>query len=179
MTIWNYPSNAALFHDQSRRCASFHHSFLFNRVSSSVNSHVSKDDDMKCPSRTSLFHHQSWSVHLFDIHSNATICPYRSIAMFQKMTIWRCPSSTSLFSRLLSGVTRSWTIFEQRCPQYDLNVLVHWLYFFEHHCLQFTDSSFNHLSLSRSCSEYCLFFPSQGPLYCSRLLNFSRSVEER
>jgi len=133
----------------------------------------------KCPSRTSLFHHQSWSVHLFDIHSNATVCPYRSIAMFQKMMIWRCPSSTSLFSQLLSGVTRSWTIFEQHCPQYDLNVLVHWLSFFEHHCLQFTDSSFNHLSLPHSWSEYCLFFLLRVHCIAPQLLNFSRSVEER
>jgi hypothetical protein len=38
------------------------------------------------------------------------------------------------------------------------NVLVHWLSFFEHHCLQFTDSSFNHFSLPHSWSEYCSFF---------------------
>jgi hypothetical protein len=36
-------------------------------------------------------------VYLFDIHLNAIVCQHRSIAMFQKMTIWRCPSSTSLF----------------------------------------------------------------------------------
>jgi hypothetical protein len=70
-------------------------------------------------------------------------------------------------------------IFEQHCPQYDLNVLVHLLSFFEHHCLQFTDSSFNHLSLPHSWSEYCLFFllrvyciaPS-----CSTFQGVSRSV---
>jgi hypothetical protein len=53
-----------------------------------------------------------------------------------------------------------------------------WLSFFEHHCLQFTDSSFNHLSLPHSWSEYYLFFPFQGPLYCPQLLKFSRSVED-
>jgi len=48
-------------------------------------------------------------------------------------------------------------VFEQHCLQYDLNVLVHWLSFFERHCPQLTDSSFNHLSLPPSWSEYCLF----------------------
>ncbi|KAL3609715.1 hypothetical protein D5086_000735 [Populus alba] len=37
----------ALFHSQSWWCASFHHSITFICVSSSIASHVSKDDDMK------------------------------------------------------------------------------------------------------------------------------------
>ena len=116
MTIWDCPSSAALFHSQSWWCASFHHSITFIRVSSSIASHVSKDNDMKVS--------------------------FRYI----------------LVSPLLTGFTRAWTILERHCPQYDLNVLVHWLSFFEHHCLQFTYSSFNHLSLPHSWSEYCLFF---------------------
>jgi len=63
-------------------------------------------------------------------------------------------------------------VFEQHCPQYDLNVLVHWLSFFEHHCPQLTDSSFNHLPLPHSWSEYCLFsflgstvLPPDGQLF--------------
>jgi hypothetical protein len=77
----------------------------------------------------------------------------------------------------LSGVTRSWTIFEQHCPQYDLNVLVHWLSFFEHHCLQYTDSSFNHLSLPPADLN-TVYFPTHDPLYCLQVVNFSRSVEK-
>jgi len=64
----------------------------------------------------------------------------------------------TFLSQLLTGFTRAWTILERHCPQYNLNVLVHWLSFFEHYCLQFIDSSFNHLSLPHSWSEYCLFF---------------------
>jgi hypothetical protein len=93
------------------------------------------------------------------------------------MIIWRYPSSVSLLSRLLTGFTRSWTIFEQHCPQYDLNVLVHWLSFFEHHCLQYTDSSFNHLSLPPAdLNTVC--FPTPDPLYCLQVVNFSRSVKK-
>jgi hypothetical protein len=130
------------------------------------------------PSSTTLFRNQSWwCAHLFNIHSNTTVFPHRSIAMFQKMMIWRFPSSVSLLSRLLTGFTRSWTIFEQHCPQYDLNVLVHWLSFFEHHCLQYTDSSFNHLSLPPAdLNTVC--FPTHDPLYCLQVVNFSRSVEK-
>jgi len=47
MTIWGFPSSATLFHSQSWWCASFCHSIKFIRVSSSIVSHVSKDDDMK------------------------------------------------------------------------------------------------------------------------------------
>ena len=116
MTIWDCPLSAALFHSQSWWCASFHHSITFTRVSSSIASHVSKDDDMKVS--------------------------FRYIFM----------------SPLMTRFTRAWTILEWHCPQYDLNVLVHWLSFFEHYCLQFTDSSFNHFSLPHSWSEYNLFF---------------------
>jgi len=116
MTIWDCPLSATLFHSQSWCCASFRYSITFIPVSSSIASHVSKDDDMKVSFR------------------------YTSV------------------SPLLTRFTRAWTILERHCPRYDLNVLAHWLSFFEHHCLQFTDSSFNHLSLPHSWSEYYLFF---------------------
>jgi len=34
--------------------------------------------------------------------------------------------------QLLLEFTRSWNVFEQYCPRCDLNVLVHWLSFFDH-----------------------------------------------
>ena len=52
-----------------------------------------------------------------------------------------------------------------------------WLAFFKHHCPQCIDSSFNHLSLPPSWSEYCLF-PFQDPLYSPQVVNFSRNVEK-
>jgi len=55
-------------------------------------------------------------------------------------------------------------VFEQHCPQCDLNVLVHWLFFFKHHGPQLTDSSFNHLSLPPSWSEYYLFSFSRSTI---------------
>jgi len=45
--IWKCSSSAALFDSQSWWCTSFQHSFTFNGVSTSVDGHVSKDDDMK------------------------------------------------------------------------------------------------------------------------------------
>jgi hypothetical protein len=56
-------------------------------------------------------------------------------------------------------------------------MLVHWFSFFEHHCLQCLDSSFDHLSLPPAdLNTTC--FPSQDPLYCPQMVNFSRSVEK-
>ena len=115
MTIWDCPLSAALFHSQSWWCASFHHSITFICVSSSIASHVSKDDDMK--------------------------------VSFKYI----------LVSPLPTGFTGAWAILEWQCPRHDLNVLVHWLSFFEHHCLQFTDSSFNHCliaDLSTACFSF-------------------------
>ena len=43
--------------------------------------------------------------------------------------------------------------------------------------MDFTDSSFDYLSLpSTDLNIVC--FPSQGPLYCPRLLNFSRMIKK-
>jgi hypothetical protein len=64
--------------------------------------------------------------------------------------------------QLLLEFTRSWNVFEQYCPRCDLNVLVHWLSFFEPHCALFIDSSLNHLSLPPSWAEYCLFSFSES-----------------
>jgi hypothetical protein len=69
-------------------------------------------------------------------------------------------------------------VFELYCSQYDLNMLVYWLSFFEPHCPQFIDLSFNHLSLSPSWSEYCLFFLLRVHYFAPWLLNFSRSIEK-
>jgi hypothetical protein len=69
-------------------------------------------------------------------------------------------------------------VFELYCSQYDLNMLVYWLSFFEPHCPQFIDLSFNHLSLSPSWSEYCLFFLLRVHYIAPWLLNFSRSIEK-
>ena len=58
---------------------------------------------------------------------------------------------------LLTGFPRAWAILEWHCPQYDLNVLIHWLSVFERHCLQFTDSSFKHCliaDLSTACFSF-------------------------
>jgi hypothetical protein len=38
------------------------------------------------PSSTTLFRNQSWWCASFHIRSNATVCPHRSIAMFQKIS---------------------------------------------------------------------------------------------
>jgi hypothetical protein len=37
-------------------------------------------------------------VHLFPIQLYSFVYPHRSIAMFQRMTIWKCPSGISLLS---------------------------------------------------------------------------------
>jgi hypothetical protein len=55
------------------------------------------------------------------------------------------PFKCSVAHQLLLKFTKSLTVFEQHCPQYDLNVLVQWLSFFEQLSPQFTDSSFDHL----------------------------------
>ena len=87
------------------------------------------------------------------------------------------PFKCSIAHQLLLKFTKSLTVFEQHCPQYDLNVLVHWLSFFEHHCFQYTDSSFNHLLLPPAdLNTAC--FSSQGPLYCPQVVKFSRSVKK-
>jgi len=60
------------------------------------------------------------------------------------MKIWRCPSGTSLLLIVVGVywiINRSWTSL----PLIDLNVLIHWLSFFEPYCPQFIDSSFDHL----------------------------------
>jgi hypothetical protein len=75
------------------------------------------------------------------------------------------------------GFTRSWTIFEQHCPQYDLNVLVRWLSFLD----TIVFSSLIHHSIIFHCliadlNTAC--FPTQDPLYCPQVINFLRSVEK-
>ena len=97
MMIWKCPSRISLFHHQSWWCASFWYSFNCNSMPTSVDIHISKDDDMKMSFRY-IFAPQSVFGELlpFIIHSNATICPHRSISIFQRMKTWRRPSSISL-----------------------------------------------------------------------------------
>jgi hypothetical protein len=101
--------------------------------------------------------------------------------MFQRITPrWRyevVPQVHRCFQLLLE-FTRSWNVFEQYCPRCDLNVLIHWLSFFEPHRPPFIDSSFSHHSFSPSWYEYCLFFLSRVHCIAPRWLNFSRSVEK-
>jgi hypothetical protein len=52
-----------------------------------------------------------------------------------------------------------------------------WLSFFEHHCPQLTDSSFNHLPLPPSWFEYCLFSFSRSTVL-PQVVNLSRSLEK-
>ena len=65
------------------------------------------------------------------------------------MKIWRCPSGTSLLSIVVGVywiINCSWTSL----PLIDLNVLIHWLSFF--------DSSFDHLYPPADLNTVC--FPS-------------------
>jgi hypothetical protein len=74
------------------------------------------------------------------------------------MKIWRCPSGTSLLSIVVGVywiINCSWTSL----PLIDLNVLIHWLSFFEPYCPQFIDSSFDHLYPPADLNTVC--FPSR------------------
>jgi len=69
-------------------------------MTTSVDNHVSKDDDMKMFFKCSIYSTVSLSgVHLFTIHLYSIVCPHWSIAMFQRMKILKCPSGISLFHR--------------------------------------------------------------------------------
>jgi hypothetical protein len=73
--------------------------------------------------------------------------------------------------------TRSQTVFEQQCPQ-----LIWMCSFIDYLSLKniafnWSDSSFDYLCLPLA-NLNIVCFPSHGPLYCPRLLNFSRSVEK-
>jgi hypothetical protein len=74
------------------------------------------------------------------------------------MKIWRCPSGTSLLSIVVGVywiINCSWTSL----PLIDMNVLIHWLSFFEPYCPQFIDSSFDHLYPPADLNTVC--FPSR------------------
>ena len=73
------------------------------------------------------------------------------------MKIWRYPLSAALLINCYWSSLNHRLSLNNIAPQNDLNVLVHYISFFEHHCAQLTDSSFNHLSLPSSWSEYYLF----------------------
>ena len=134
-----------------------------------------------CPSSVALFHSQSWWCASFPHSFKSSYMITFVRTMFQKITPrWRyevVPQMQHCF-QLLLDFTRSWNVFEQYCPRCDLNVLVHWLSFFEPHCPSFTDSLFNHLSLPLSWFEYCLFFLFRVHCIAPRWLNFSKSVEK-
>ena len=86
------------------------------------------------------------------------------------MKIWRCPSGTSLHSIVVEVywiINCSWTSL----PLIDLNVLVHWLSFFEPYCPQFIDSSFDCLYPPADLNTVC--FPSRRSIVLP-----PRSVEE-
>jgi hypothetical protein len=97
-------------------------------------------------------------VHLFNIHLHSIVCPHRSITMFKRLNPDTDVLQVHHHSYLLLEFTRSWLSLNNIAPWCDLNVLVHWLSFFEPHCPPFTDSLFSHLSLPPRWSEYCLFF---------------------
>jgi hypothetical protein len=87
-------------------------------------------------------HSQSWWCASFWHSFKCNYAITSVIAMFQKITPrWRyevVPQVQRCFQVLLE-FTRSWNVFEQYCPRCDLNMLVHWLSFFETHCPPFTD----------------------------------------
>ena len=105
-------------------------------------------------------HSQSWWCASFWHSFKCNYAITSVTTMFQRIIPrWRyevVPQVQRCF-QLLQEFTRSWNVCEQYCPRCDLNVLVHWLSFFEPHCPSFTNSSFNHLSLPLSWAEYCLF----------------------
>jgi len=70
------------------------------------------------------------------------------------MKIWRCPSGTSLLLIVVGVywiINCSWTSL----PLIDLNVLIHWLSFFEPYCPQLIDSSFDHLYPPTDLNTVC------------------------
>jgi len=74
------------------------------------------------------------------------------------MKIWRCPSGTSL----LSIIVEVYWIINCSCtslPLIDLNVLIHWLSFFDSYYPQFIYSSFDHLYPPVDLNTVC--FPSR------------------
>ena len=127
-------------------------------------------------------HSQSWWCVSFWHSFKCNYAITSVIAMFQRITPrWRYevfPQVQRCFQLLLE-FTGSWNVFEQYCPWCDLNVFVHWLSFFEPHCPPFTDSSYNHLSLPPSWSEYRLFFSFQGPLNCPQGVSTFQEVSRR
>jgi hypothetical protein len=155
MTIWNCPSSATLFHSQSWWSVSFCHpitSFMYPHRSIAM---FQRMTIWKCPLGTSFFHRQSWWCASFrhSFKSSQVITSFRShnhVSEGKLKCQYKDVLQAHLYSQLLLKFTWIMIVFEQYCPQYDLNMLVHWLSFFEPHCPQFTDSSFNHLSLPPS-----------------------------
>ena len=65
---------------------------------------------------------------LSDIHSNATVCPHRSIAMFQKMMIWKFPSGTSLVHRQFWWCVHLFSIHATVCLHRSIAMFQKWRY---------------------------------------------------
>jgi len=114
-------------------------------------------------------HNQSWWVYPSNTYSNATMRYHRLkvIAMLEMINQdedMKISFKCSVAHQLLLKFTKSWTVFEQHCPQYELSVFIHWFIIW---------SSF----FAPSWSKYCLF-SFLGSAVLPQVVNFSRSVEK-
>ena len=88
----------------------------------------------------------------------------------------------SVAHQLLLKFTKSWIVFEQHCPQYDLNMLIFlsitkwFLWSLGMTLMDFANSSSDSFFALADLNTF--YFPSQGSLYCPQVVNFSRSVEK-
>jgi hypothetical protein len=89
----------------------------------------------------------------------------------------------SVAHQLLLKFTKSWIVFEQHCPQYDLNMLIllsitKWFFVIARNDFDgLRQLIVRFFSLPPAdLNTFC--FPSQGPLYCPQVVNFSRSVKK-
>ena len=99
------------------------------------------------------------SFHLLDSFENCSLISCVHPISTHQEVFWCRPYLRLLISHWLASSARS-------SDYPSLNTIV----------LSFTDSPFNHFFPLADLNTAC--FPSQGPLYCPRLLNFSRSVEK-
>ena len=116
-------------------------------------------------------------VYLFAIQLHSSVYPHRLLAMFQKMMIWKCPSSTSLFLHCRQGSLKHGLFWNDIAPSMiwmcsfidylSLNVIV--LSLLIHHLIIF------HYLLVDLNTAYSSFL---GSAILHWLLIFSMSVEK-
>ena len=160
---------------------------LHSIVFTSVGSHALKDKPKimiwRCPSSVALSHNPSWWCASFRHSFKSSYVITSVIAMFQRITqdedmrlsfkcsvvsncCWSSLDHGTFFNNIAFGVI--WMC----------SFIYYLLLLYFSHCPLFIDSSFSHLSLPPSWSNYCLCFLFMVHCIAPMWFNFSRSVEK-